>query len=216
MTGRNGVPAGIGIHRHSFTAMDRGRYTNAWKGAVLIGACLWLVGGCSSTPYNQVFSKKSTLLNARIYKAPAKRVGAAVTSALLRKGFQIEAADRSNPDIIDATSYYKTGPKSDQTYVITVQADIAPLSAQQTQVTLAGSEKTLLYKKGHTWFHIRLPLLSAIPLFPTGTVHKTETTGTGTITSKQFYRQFFDEVAEQLSAIASAKSPATTSPKSNP
>ncbi len=174
------------------------RLVRSTKGALILAAAV-LAGCATTTPrYDQLFAGTPTLGNVQVYAASRHDARAAVLNVLAARNFQVKGEEGG---IITAVEDYKAHAGSDKTYQVTARIEVQKIAPEKTQVSLAATQKTVVYQEWHTWWH----LLWMIPIIPTGTKYKTTTTDSGAITSKAFYQNFFSNVAQQIKPEVAGK-----------
>jgi hypothetical protein len=176
-------------------------------GAIAVAALL--VSCSASRGYESALSEKQAIEgNSHAFPATSELTFRAVTGTLVQEGFIVDQIDAAT-GLIKATRNY-TDPKApDTNYHITATAYVTRAATNQgSLVTMAASEQTVLYRKGHSW--TMFPLLPIIPI-PTGRKFETVTTGEGGIVSGGFYRDFFTAVQRTLAAMSTQGTATDTS-----
>lgn len=167
---------------------------------IVLAGALALAGGCASNnAYQKAFSAESAIKgNNQVFPAPQDQTFRAVKMTLIRQGFTIEQADITSGLVKAVRNYQDPGDKT-ISYNIIATADVTA-DDQESVVTLAASQQTVLHREWHTWWH----LLWLIPLFPTGVEYQTVVTQEGNVTDPAFYKDFFASVGTTVAANAAA------------
>jgi hypothetical protein len=162
-------------------------------------SCLAACAGSRGVDKAFTDSKSAVQGNSHTFRASPEMTLRVVTGTLVQKGFAIEQVD-SAMGLIKA-SRNLTDPKDANTnYHISATAYVsADADIEGSVVSLAASQQTVLYRKGHTW--TMLPLLPIIPI-PTGKKYETVVTGEGSILQGDFYADFFAAVERGLTNAA--------------
>lgn len=167
------------------------------------GRCLLLLvtalalAGCSSNrAYNSAFSSKTALAgNSHVYSASSAAVFNAVKIALIQQGFQINELDAADGLLKGMRTF--DDPKDPKiAYLVTLTADVTASSPGMTLLTAAASQKTVLNREVHKYYH----LLGLLPI-PTGREYQSVVRAEGNITGKVFYRDFFAVVSKNLAVF---------------
>jgi hypothetical protein len=158
-------------------------------------ACLAACGGSRGLDKAITDSKTAVQGNSHSFHAPPDVTLHVVAGTLVQKGFAIEQAD-ATMGLIKATRSLQDPNDPDTTYRLSATAYVsAAPDAQGSVVTLAASQQTVLYRKGHSW--TMLPILPIIPI-PTGKKYETVVTGEGSIVGATFYTDFFAAIEQGL------------------
>ncbi|HYM42809.1 MAG TPA: hypothetical protein VET46_08620 [Steroidobacteraceae bacterium] len=158
-------------------------------------ACLAACAGSRGAEKAFTDNQSAVRGNTHTFHATREVTLRVVTGTLVQKGFAIEQVD-GEMGLIKA-SRNLTDPKNpDTNYHISATAYVSAESGGTgSVVSLAASQQTVLYRKGHTW--TMLPLLPIIPI-PTGRKYETVVTGEGSILDGGFYGDFFAAVERGL------------------
>ena len=168
-----------------------------------IAATIFLTACAGSSGANRalVDSKSAVQANSHTFAAPPDATLRVVTGTLVRKGFAIEQADPAM-GLVKAVRNLSDPKDPNTNYHVSATAYVvAGPDARGSVVSLAASQQTVLYRKGHTW--TMLPLLPIIPI-PTGRKYETVVTGEGSILDGTFYADFFAAVDQALASAATA------------
>jgi PIN domain nuclease of toxin-antitoxin system len=164
-------------------------------------ACLAACAG--SRGVDKAFTDKKSAVqgNSHSVHAPPDVALRAVTGTLVQKGFAIEQVDAAM-GLIRATRNLTDTKNPDTNYHVSATAYVSGASdGDKSLISLAASQQTVLYRKGHSW--TMLPLLPIIPI-PTGRKYETVVTGEGSILRGNFYAEFFAAVDQNLAASSEA------------
>jgi len=160
-------------------------------------AAVCLVACAGSRGVDKAFTDNKSAVqgNSHTFRAPPELTLRIVTGTLVQKGFAIEQVD-SEMGLIKAARNLTDTKDPNTNYHISATAYVSAESdGGGSVVSLAASQQTVLYRKGHTW--AMLPLLPIIPI-PTGRKYETVVTGEGSILDGTFYGDFFAAVERGL------------------
>lgn len=182
---------------------------------LLLVASMLAIGACSShRAYDTAFSSKTALSdNSHSYPASQGAVFNAVKISLIQQGFEIDQADTSN-GLLKGMRTFDDPKDHEIAYLVTLTADIAESSPGTTVLTAAASQKTVLNREVHKYYH----LLGLLPI-PTGREYQSVVRGEGNITKPSFYQDFFAVVSRNLTQSGAgpvASSPAGANPTAKP
>jgi hypothetical protein len=158
-------------------------------------SCLAACAGSRGLDKAFTDSKSAVQGNSHTFRASPEMTLRVVTGTLVQKGFAIEQVD-SEMGLIKASRNLTDTKSPDTNYHISATAYVSATSGGAASVvSLAASQQTVLYRKGHTW--TMLPLIPIIPI-PTGKKYETVVTGEGSILDGGFYGDFFAAVERGL------------------
>jgi hypothetical protein len=173
--------------------------------AVAAAACLAACAGSRGLDKAFTDSKSAVQGNSHSVLAPPDVTLRVVTGTLVQKGFAIEQVDPAM-GLIKASRNLTDTKNPDTNYHVSATAYVsAGPGGERSVISLAASQQTVLYRKGHTW--TMLPLLPIIPI-PTGRKYETVVTGEGSILGGNFYADFFGAVDRNLAGPSEAPEPA--------
>jgi hypothetical protein len=165
--------------------------------AITLSMATLCLAACASSGVDKAFTdhKSAVQGNSHAFRAPPELTLRIVTGTLVQKGFAIEQVD-SEMGLIKASRNLTDTKDPNTNYHISATAYVSAESGGAgSVVSLAASQQTVLYRKGHTW--AMLPLLPIIPI-PTGRKYETVVTGEGSILDGSFYGDFFAAVERGL------------------
>jgi len=155
-----------------------------------------LAAGCAGNneAYRQAFAAKSAPAgNGHVVNAPQEQALRAAKLLLARQGFAIDSVD-SAAGIIKASRGMQDYSNDALTYDIAATVDVSERSSNSSIVSLAASQKSILHRSWHEWWH----LLWIIPLFPIGTQYENTVVAEGDVTDPAFYQAFFTNLDQSL------------------
>jgi hypothetical protein len=166
--------------------------------------------GCAGNQqgYHKAFDSQNSLTqNQCSFTQPADTVFKVVKQVFIQRGFTIESAD-SKSGIIKAVRNMADKDDSEISYNIHAAADISEITNEETKVSLAASQQTILHRATTTWWH----LLWILPIIPTGTEYQTLVIKEGNITDPAVYADFCNalkvEATKQDVAVKAANAKA--------
>lgn len=163
--------------------------SNLVKVTILSGVFA-LVGCASNQPYNKAFDSQNALVqNQCSFSQPADNIFKVTKQIFVQRGFTIENADMKS-GIMKAVRIMADKDNSEISYNIHASADISEITTDETQLSLAASQQTILHRSSLTWWK----LLWILPLFPTGTEYQTLVIKEGNITDPVLYNDFCNAV----------------------
>lgn len=164
-----------------------------------------LLTGCTTTDsYNQAFTHKSAPAgNGHKVDADQNRAFRAARAVLVQQGFAIQSMD-SNLGVIKASRGVQDLRNKDMTYNIVTTVDITNVDANNSIVSLAANQQSILHTVSHDWWH----LLFIIPLFPIGTHYENVVVNEGEVIDPTFYKGFFDGLDRNIAMIPVTPVPA--------
>ncbi len=172
----------------------------------LLWPVLLAMAGCAShRAYNSAFSSETALTdNSHTYAATAGEVFNAVKISLIQQGFEIDEVNTSQGLMKGLRTF--DDPKNKKfAYLITVTIDVTGIAPRSTILTAAASQKTVLNREVHKYYHF----LGLLPI-PTGREYQSVVRSEGNITGASFYRDLFGAVSRNLAAEHTAtEKPAT-------
>lgn len=149
-----------------------------------------LTGCASSQQYNKAFDSQHALLqNQCSFSQPADSIFKVTKQVFVQRGFTIESADIKS-GIMKAVRNMADKEDEEISYNIHASADISEITTDETQLSLAASQQTILHRSSLTWWK----LLWILPLFPTGTEYQTLVIKEGNITDPVLYNDFCNAV----------------------
>jgi hypothetical protein len=164
-------------------------------------ACLAACGTSRGVDKALTDDKSVVQGNSHEFRAPPDMTLRVVTGTLVQKGFAIEQADAAM-GLIKASRNLTDPRDPNLNYHVSATAYVrAAQDGDGSVVSLAASQQTVLYRKGHTW--TMLPLLPIFPI-PTGNKYETVVTGEGSILQGNFYHDFFTAVEQGLATATAA------------
>lgn len=152
------------------------------------------IAGCSSQrAYEAAFSSTTALTNnSHVYEASADQVFNALKLSLVQQGFEIEQVNATEGLLQGIRTF--DDPKDPKiAYLVTVTGDVAASSPGATTLTAAASQKTVLNREVHKYYH----LLGLVPI-PTGREYQSVVRAEGDITGGSFYQDLFAAVSRNL------------------
>jgi hypothetical protein len=166
------------------------------RGLLLAAGALVLAGCSSHRAYDTAFSTKTALSdNSHEYSAPAGEVINAVKVSLVQQGFEIEQLDTAGGLLKGMRTF--DDPKNPKiAYLVTLTAAVTVSSPQSSMLTAAATQKTVLNREIHKYYH----LLGLLPI-PTGREYQSVVRAEGNITGAAFYRDLFAAVSRNLAAL---------------
>jgi hypothetical protein len=163
---------------------------NTFLKCVLLSAIMALTGCASSQQYNKAFDSQNALVqNQCSFSQPADTVFKVTKQIFVQRGFTIENADMKS-GIMKAVRNMADKEDEEISYNIHASADISEITPEETQLSLAASQQTILHRSSLTWWK----LLWILPLFPTGTEYQTLVIKEGNITDPVLYNDFCNAV----------------------
>jgi len=162
---------------------------NPLKFFLLIG--IMALAGCATNQhYNKAFDSQNALVqNQCSFSQPADNIFKVTKQIFVQRGFTIENADIKS-GIMKAVRNMADKDDSEISYNIHASADISEITTDETQLSLAASQQTILHRSSLTWWK----LLWILPLFPTGTEYQTLVIKEGNITDPVLYTDFCNAV----------------------
>ena len=169
------------------------------RGLLLAATALVLASCSSNRAYDTAFSSKTALSdNSHVYSAPSAGVFNAVKASLVQQGFQIEELDSAEGLLKGMRTF--DDPKNPKiAYLVTLTVDLTASSPETTQLTAAATQKTVLNREIHKYYHF----LGLVPI-PTGREYQSVVRAEGDITGAAFYQDFFAAVSRNLVAFEKA------------
>ena len=156
-----------------------------------------MAAGCSSQhAYDTAFSSTTALAdNSHTYQAPANQVLNALKLSLVQQGFEIAQVSAADGLVKGIRTF--DDPKDPKiAYLVSLTADVIASSSSATVVTAAASQKTVLNREIHKYYH----LLGLLPI-PTGREYQSVLRAEGNITGAGFYQDLFAAVSRNLVAL---------------
>lgn len=135
---------------------------------ILLIASVSVMVGCSSNRvYDTAFSSKTALSdNSHVYSASAGTVFNAVKLSLVQQGFEIDQLNSADGLLKGMRTF--DDPKNPKiAYLVTLTAEVSASSRESTVLTAAATQKTVLNREIHKYYH----LLGLLPI-PTGREHQ--------------------------------------------
>lgn len=173
---------------------------------VFVFMVMVVMSGCAGNQqgYQKVFDSEHALTqNQCSFTQSSDNVFKVAKQILTQRGFTIETAD-SKSGLIKAVRNMADKDDDEISYTVHASADVSEVSSEETKVSLAASQQTILHRATTTWWH----LLWILPIIPTGTEYQTLVIKEGNITDPAVYTDFCDslrvEVTLQEAAIKAA------------
>ena len=182
---------------------------------LMVGTLFAIVGCSSNQAYDTAFSTKTALKgNSHLYAAPAGEVFNSVKISMIQQGFNIDEIN-SSQQLLKGMRTFNDLKNPQIAYLVTLTADVTAMSPHSTVLTAAATQKTVLNREIHKYYH----LLGLVPI-PTGREYQSVVRGEGNITGTHFYKDFFAAVSRNLTTFAKsggpANAPATPPKRSSP
>lgn len=156
---------------------------------LLIGI-MSLTGCAGNQQYNKAFDSQHALVqNQCSFSQPADNIFKVTKQIFVQRGFTIENADIKS-GIMKAVRIMSDERDEEISYNIHASADISEITTNETKLSLAASQQTILHRSSLTWWK----LLWILPLFPTGTEYQTLVIKEGNITDPVLYNDFCNAV----------------------
>ncbi len=155
-----------------------------------------MFSGCAANNgYQKAFSEQTTVPGSKqTFKASTGDTLRAVRQTLVQQGFTIDDAG-SSIGVVKAERNMQDSSDKEISYNIKASAYVSKAMVKnESSVTLAASQQTVLHRKWHTWWH----LLWILPVLPTGTDYQTVVTKEGNVTDPAFYKDFFTIVGKYI------------------
>lgn len=158
--------------------------------------CIVLAGvtalsGCAGKhQYNKAFDSQHALVqNQCTFPQSAETVFKVTKQIFVQRGFTIESADIKS-GIMKAVRNMADKEDEEISYNIQAAADISEITPEETKLSLAASQQTILHRSSLTWWK----LLWILPIIPTGTEYQTLVIKEGNITDPVLYNDFCNAV----------------------
>jgi hypothetical protein len=156
----------------------------------LLSVIMTLTGCAGNQHYNKAFDSQHALVqNQCSFSQSADNIFKVTKQVFVQRGFTIENAD-SKSGIMKAVRNMADKEDSEISYNIHASADISEITPDETKLSLAASQQTILHRASLTWWK----LLWILPLFPTGTEYQTLVIKEGNITDPVLYNDFCNAV----------------------
>lgn len=156
----------------------------------LLAGTMALSGCAGNHQYNKAFDSQNALVqNQCSFPQSADTLFKVTKQIFVQRGFTIEAADTKS-GIMKAVRNMADKDDEEISYNIHASADISEITADETKLSLAASQQTILHRSSLTWWK----LLWILPLFPTGTEYQTLVIKEGNITDPVLYNDFCNAV----------------------
>jgi hypothetical protein len=163
---------------------------------LLIGI-MALTGCAGNQHYNKAFDSQHALVqNQCSFSQSADNIFKVTKQVFVQRGFTIENAD-SKSGIMKAIRNMADKDDSEISYNIHASADISDITTDETKLSLAASQQTILHRSSLTWWK----LLWILPLFPTGTEYQTLVIKEGNITDPVLYNDFCNAVRVEATKL---------------
>jgi len=151
-----------------------------------------MLTGCSGNQqgYHKAFDSQNSLVhNQCLFSQSPDNIFKVTKQVFVKRGFTIESADAKS-GIIKAVRNMADNEDSEISYNIHASADISDITSEETKLSLAASQQTILHRSSITWWK----LLWILPLIPTGTEYQTLVIKEGNITDPVIYNDFCNAV----------------------
>lgn len=167
----------------------RVKSNNLFHFFVLAG--IMVLSGCAGKhQYNKAFDSQNALVqNQCSFPQSADTVFKVTKQIFVQRGFTIESADIKS-GIMKAVRNMADKEDEEISYNIQASADISEITSEETKLSLAASQQTILHRSSLTWWK----LLWILPLIPTGTEYQTLVIKEGNITEPALYNDFCNAV----------------------
>ncbi len=157
---------------------------------VLLTGIMALIGCAGNNHYNKAFDSQTALVqNQCSFSQSADTIFKITKQIFVQRGFTLENAD-SKSGIMKAVRNMADKDDSEISYNIHASADISEITTDETKLSLAASQQTILHRSSLTWWK----LLWIVPLIPTGTEYQTLVIKEGNITDPALYNDFCNAV----------------------
>lgn len=157
---------------------------------LLLPGIMAFTGCAGSQHYNKAFDSQNALVqNQCSFSQSADNIFKVTKQIFVQRGFTIENAD-SKSGIMKAVRILADDVDSEISYNIHASADISEITTDETKLSLAASQQTILHRSSLTWWK----LLWILPLIPTGTEYQTLVIKEGNITDPVLYNDFCNAV----------------------
>ena len=153
---------------------------------------IFMLTGCSGNQqgYHKAFDSQNSLVhNQCSFSQPPDNIFKVTKQVFVQRGFTVESADAKS-GIIKAVRNMADKDDSEISYNIHASADISEITSEETKLSLAASQQTILHRSSITWWK----LLWILPLIPTGTEYQTLVIKEGNITDPVIYNDFCNAV----------------------
>ena len=157
---------------------------------ILFLAIITLIGCATQQEYQKEFDSQHSLTqNQCTFKQSTDSIFIIAKQVFIQQGFTIENADLKS-GIIKAVRNMQDQKSDEFSYNIHASVDISEEAGDQSIVSLAASQQTILHRSTYTWWH----LLWIIPIIPTGIEYQTVVVKEGNVTDPGFYTDFFNSL----------------------